>query len=71
MTNKYVTTPCILHFPRHTCVGEETKYVVKEGAKGTTRHAKTNDEPPHMSLSMRTNRNHTHISPSIHRLQAP
>ena len=45
MTNKYVTTPCILHIPRYTCVGEETKYVVKEGAKGTTPHAKKNDEP--------------------------
>ena len=32
MTNKYVTTPCILHIPRYTCVGEEAEYVVKEGA---------------------------------------
>ena len=42
MTNKYVTIPCILHFPRYTCVHEETKYVVKEGAKGTT-HARKNE----------------------------
>ena len=40
VTKRYVTSPCILHIPRYTCVGEETKYVVKEGAKGTTPHAK-------------------------------
>ena len=45
----YVTTPCILHFPRYTCVGEETKYFVKEGAKRTTLHAKLNNEPPRTS----------------------
>ena len=44
MVHKYVTSPCIPHLPRYKCVGEETKYLVKEGAKGTTPHAKTNNE---------------------------
>ena len=41
MANKYVTSPCN---PRNMCVGEEAKYVVKEGAKGTTPHTTTNNE---------------------------
>ena len=44
MTNKYVTSPCIPHFPRYKCIGEETEYVVKDGAKGTTPHAKPNNK---------------------------
>ena len=51
MTNKYVTTPCILHFPRYTCVGEETKYVLKEGAEGTTPHAKPNHHTRHKACA--------------------
>ena len=44
MTNRYVTSPRIPHFTRYRCVGEETKYVVKEGAKGTAPHAKKNKD---------------------------
>ena len=51
------------HIHRYTCVDEQTKYVAKEGAQGTTPHAKTNDEPPRTSKGMPTNTNHNHISP--------
>ena len=44
MTNKYVTARCIPHYPRYICIGVETKYVAKEGAKGTTPHTKINNE---------------------------
>ena len=37
------------HIPRNTCVDEKTKYVRREGAQGTTPHAKKNDDPPRTS----------------------
>ena len=51
------------HIHRYTCVDEKTKYVAKEGAQGTTPHAKKNDEPPRTSKGMPANTNHNHISP--------
>ena len=51
------------HIHRYTCVDEKTRYVAKEGAQGTTPHAKKNDEPPRTSKSMPANTNHNHISP--------
>ena len=48
---------------RYTYVDEKTKYVAKEGAQGTTPHAKKNDEPPRTSKGMPANTNHNHISP--------
>ena len=50
---------------RYTCVDEKTKYVAKEGAQGTTPHAKKNDESPRTSESMPENTNHNHISPKF------
>ena len=44
MANKYVTSPCTPYIPRYMCVGEETKYVVKEGAKGTTPHTRAKSD---------------------------
>ena len=44
MANKYVTSSCVPDLPCYKCVREETKYVVKEGAKETTPHTKTNNE---------------------------
>ena len=43
MTNKYVTTPCILHFPRYTCVGEENK-VCCEGGRQRDNTARKNQQ---------------------------
>ena len=51
------------HIHRYTCVDEKTKYVAKEGAQGTTPHAKKNDKPPRTSKGMPANTNHNHISP--------
>ena len=48
---------------RYTYVEEKTKYVVKEGVKGKTPHAKKNDELPRTSKGMPANTNHNHISP--------
>ena len=60
MTNKYVTSPCNSHFPHYRCVGEETKYVVKEGAKGTTPHAKKNNETAHTLKHAYKHKPHPH-----------
>ena len=59
------------HIHRYTCVDEKTKYVAKEGAHGTTPHAKKNDEPPRTSKGMPTNTNHNHISPIFFPPKAP
>ena len=48
---------------RYTYVDENTKYVAKEGAQGTTLHAKKNDERPRTSKGTPANTNHNHISP--------
>ena len=54
---------------RYTYVDEKTKYVAKEGAQGTTPHAKKkkkkNDEPPRTSKGTPANTNHNHISPIL------
>ena len=42
MANKYVTSTCIPHHVPYICVGEKTKYVAKEGARGTTPQTKPN-----------------------------
>ena len=55
---------------RYIYVEEKAKYVAKEGAQGTTPHAKKkkkkkNDEPPRTSKGTPANTNHNHISPTF------
>ena len=40
MATKYVTAPCVIHIVSTATYTWKTKYVAKEGAQGTTPHAK-------------------------------